>query len=466
MGRVWSRYFGSNAAVRRASERGWMPDPAVDAIVIGAGMAGLGAAEALRHRGRSVALLEAAAGVGGLARAIRVAGEPIEPYYHHIFPQDRETRELIDRLGLHERLEWRKGPMAIMHGGRTYPFDSPFDVLRFSPLSPSERLRLAAATGVQLFRPDRRRLDRTSVSVEGRRWFGQRGYDTLWRPLLEAKFGEHADAVAMAWLVARIRQRGGSRQATGDRLGYLRGSLGTLADAYAARLVADGVDLRTATRVLALRRGAEGWEVDVEGPDGPACLRSPVVIACLSGLLLERLVDLPARYAAATRAIPYRGIVCALLELSRPLSAYYWVNVTDRLGLGCVGIIEHTNFIPAERYGGRTLVYLAHYVERDGPTWNASPDELVEAVIPAMHALNPAFERPWVVDMHVNRDPFAQPVPLVGGPMPALPLETGLPGLFHASLAHVYPDDRGVSKALGVGSRAVLAAEAYRTRDA
>jgi protoporphyrinogen oxidase len=347
-----------------------------------------------------------------------------------------------------------------MHQGRIFPFDSPLDVLRFSPLSPFERIRLAAATGVQLFRPDRTRLDRTTVSAEGPRWFGQRGYDTLWRPLLEAKFGPHADAVAMAWLVARIRQRGGSRGATGDRLGYLRGGLGALADAYAARLVADGVELRTSTRVQALRWTAAGWEVELEGADGPARLVAPVVIACLSGPILERLVDLPPAYASATHAIPYRGIVCVLLELSRPLSPYYWVNVTDRLGLGCVGIIEHTNFIPRERYGGRTLVYLAHYVERDGPTWSATPDELVDAVGPALRALNAAYERDWIVEMHVNRDPFAQPVPLVGGPMARLPLDTGLPGLFHASLAHVYPDDRGVSMALRLGARAVAKAMA------
>ena len=437
-----------------------------DAVVIGAGMAGLAAADALHQRRRAVTVLEAAPGVGGLARAIRVGDEPIEPYYHHIFPQDHETRALIDRLGLSNRLEWRRGPMAVMHDGHPYPFDSPLDLLRFAPLAPLDRLRAGMATGVQLVRPDHRRLDRAPVSREGPRWFGRRGYETLWRPLLEAKFGPHADAIAMAWLVARIRQRGGSRGANGDRLGYLRGSLGTLAAAYADRLAADGVVVRTSTRVRQMRRSGGGWDIDVEGPDGAATLAAPVVIACLSGPVLDRIVELPKPYADAVRAIPYRGIVCVLLELSRPLSPYYWVNVTDRLGLGCVGIIEHTNFVPAERYGGRTLVYLAHYVDRDGPTWSATPDELVEAVIPAMRALNPAFTREWILDTHVNRDPFAQPVPLVGGPMPTLPSETGLPGLYHASLAHVYPDDRGVSKALALGARVAGAAERHVDRPA
>lgn len=433
----------------------------VDAVVIGAGMAGMAAADHLRARGRSVVLIEAAPGVGGLARAIRVGGEPIEPYYHHIFPQDRETRSLIERLGLANRLEWRDGPMAIMHRGRLYPFDSPLDLLRFTPLPPRDRVRMGAATVVQLVRPDHRRVDRVAAAAETRRWFGRRGYDILWRPLLEAKFGQHADAVAMAWLVARIRQRSGSRTPEGDRLGYLRGSLGTLADAYATHLVATGAGLRTSTRVQRVSRAAAGWQVDVDGPEGPERLVTAAVIACVSGPILERIAELPPAYAAAMRAIPYRGIVCALLELSRPLSRFYWVNVTDRLGLGCVAIIEHTNFIPPERYGGRGLVYLAHYVERDGETWSAPPDALVDAVVPAMRALNTAFERDWIRDVHVNRDPFAQPVPLVGGPMPDLPIETGLPGLFHASLAHVYPDDRGVSKALAVGERAARLAEAF-----
>jgi hypothetical protein len=191
-------------------------------------------------------------------------------------------------------------------------------------------------------------------------------------------------------------------------------------------------------------------------------LHARSVIACLSGPILSRLVELPPAYKAAIDAIDYRGIVCALLELDRPLSGFYWTNVTDRLGLGCVGIIEHTNFIPSERYGGRSLLYLAHYVDRAGPTWTASPEELIAAVEPALRALNPDFEPSWVVNTHLNRDPFAQPVPRAGGPMPTLGMDTGLPGLVHASLAHVYPDDRGVSKALGLGRRAADRAMAPR----
>jgi protoporphyrinogen oxidase len=431
-----------------------MADSRYDAVVLGGGMAGLGAAERLHSAGKRVVLIEAAPTVGGLARAITVAGEPIEPYYHHIFPQDHETRELIDRLGMGDRLEWRHAPMAVMHGGQAVPFDSPLDILRFPAVSFPQRVRLGAASAYQLVRRDRNRMDVTSVGIDGPRWFGAHAYRMLWQPLLTAKFGDAADDIAMAWLVARIRQRAGGRKAGGDRLGYLRGSLGSLAIRYAEDVRSRGVEMRTGTRATSLEQTADGWIVRTEQDGASAEVHANAVVACLSGPILSRLVELPATYKAAIDTIDYRGIVCALLELDRPLSPYYWTNVTDKLGLGCVGIIEHTNFIPAERYGGRSLLYLAHYVDRAGPTWSANADELVDAVEPALKTLNPAYSRDWVKQVHLNRDPFAQPVPLAGGPMPKLDIETGLPGLIHASLAHVYPDDRGVSKALGLGRRA------------
>ena len=425
-----------------------------DCIVIGAGMSGLAAADALQREGRKVTIVEAGDMVGGLARSVIVAGEPIEPYYHHVFPQDAETREALRTLGLEASLEWRHASMAILHRGKVHAFDGPADLLKFSPLSLPTRLRFGLATAAQIVRRDAGRMDTTPVARDAPLWFGRSGYDAIWRPMLEAKFGPHAPDVAMAWLVARIRQRAGARRATGDRLGYLRGGTGALAAAFARQVEASGVRLLLSARVTSLRWQDGRWVASVATPDGEATVAASRVIACISGPVLARMVELPVPYRDAVAAIPFRGIVCVLIELTESLSRHYWVNVTDRLGLGCVGIIEHTNLVERERYGGRRLVYLAHYVDRDDPAWTATADQLIEPVFPAFRSLNPRFREEWIVDAHVARDPFAQPVPLAGGPMASLPMEPGLPGLVHASMAHVYQDDRGVSKALGLGRRA------------
>jgi protoporphyrinogen oxidase len=432
------------------------PEPeAVDVVVIGGGMTGLAAADSLLAGGLEVLLVEAAAEVGGLARSISVGGEGVEAYYHHVFPQDRELRELIDRLGPAGAFEWRRASTAVLAGGRLYPFDSVLDLLRFGPLSFPGRLRLGLGSAVALVLGRGARLQKTRVGEAGPRWFGRSGYAVLWRPLLDGKFGPFAPNVALAWLVGRMKQRANARKrGTGDRLGYLRGGLGALATRYAQELAARRLSLATGAPVETLTRDGDVWRVRFGGRE----VTARAVVACLSGEALDGIAQLPEPYRGTLRSIPYRGVVCALLELDRPLGRNYWVNLIERSELGCLAVIEHTNFIPADRYGGRHLVYLTHYVEVDGRAWNATVDEIVGAAEGMLTAINAAFDRSWIRAAHVSRDRWAQPVPLAGGPMPGLPLETGLPGLFHASLAHIYPDDRGVSLALKLGRRAGLAA--------
>jgi protoporphyrinogen oxidase len=426
-----------------------------DAVVIGAGMAGLAAADRLSSGGYSVRICDALPEPGGLARSIVIGGGEIEAYYHHVFPQDRELRELIERLGRGSDLEWLPASTAILDGGRLYPFNSPLDLLRFSPLPLRGRIRLGLGSAVAIVRGRGSRLDRTSVGEAGPAWFGGRGYSVLWRPLLEAKFGPYADDVALAWLAGRMRQRASARRCgTGDRLGYFRGGMGRLARSYAQALGTRGVSLSLGSGVESIRRDADLWRVATATGE----ILARVVVACTGGPRLADLVRLPDRYRASIEAIPYRGVVCALLELDRPLSTHYWINLTQRTELACLAVIEHTNFVPPSRYGGRHLVYLAHYVETDGRAWSAGIDKILSSAEPVLAAINPRFDRSWIVASHLARDRWAQPVPLAGGPMPDLPLDTGLPGLFHASLAHIYPDDRGVSLALRLGARAGVAA--------
>lgn len=428
---------------------------AVDAVVLGGGMAGLAAADALATRGFTVQLIEAAPAVGGLARSITVGGEEIEAYYHHLFPQDRELRDLVDRLGLSDRLEWRRASTAVLDDGRVFPFDSILDLLRFPPLPLRARLRLGLGSAVALVRGRGTRLERARVGEAGPRWFGARGYAVLWQPLLEGKFGPFAHDVALAWLVGRMKQRANARKrGSGDRLGYLRGGLGGLAGRYEEEIRARGVRVSCGTPAESLVREGDQWRVRFGGGE----VTARAVVACLSGDALVGLTALPDVYRRTIEGIPYRGVACALLELDRPLGHYYWVNLIERTELSCLAVIEHTNFVPAARYGGRHLVYLTHYVEVGGRAWNAPAEEIVAAAEGVLRAINPEFEKSWIQAAHVSRDRWAQPVPLAGGPMPGLPIETGMPGLFHASLAHIYPDDRGVSLALKLGFRAASAA--------
>ena len=352
-------------------------DHHVDAIVIGAGMAGLGhgrrAAPAGPLRGRP----RGGAGRGRPGprhprgrRAHRALLPPHLPAGPRDARADRPARPLRPprvARGAHGR-HARRAPVSRSTARSTCSASPRSRRSRASAWPPPPASSSSGRTaGTSTARPSPPRARAGSAGAATTRCGG---------PCWRRSSASTPTRVAMAWLVARIRQRGGSRKAERRPAGLPARQPG-----HARRRVRRRASWptgstsgpRPGSRGAAPDRGRAGrWTSRAR--TAPARLSAPVVVACVSGLILDRIVELPPAYAAAMRAIPYRGIVCALLELSRPLSPYYWVNVTDRLGLGCVGIIEHTNFIPAERYGGRSLVYLAHYVDRDGPTWSATPD--------------------------------------------------------------------------------------------
>jgi len=110
-------------------------------IIIGGGISGLTAAWELTRRGREVVLLERRDVLGGLARSAPLNGKPLEVYYHFICGGDRHLVELVNELGLADRLHWRPGRTSYFVNGRLYPFTTPLDLLRFSPLSLTSRLR-------------------------------------------------------------------------------------------------------------------------------------------------------------------------------------------------------------------------------------------------------------------------------------------------------------------------------------
>jgi hypothetical protein len=68
---------------------------------------------------------------------------------------------------------------------------------------------------------------------------------------------------------------------------------------------------------------------------------------------------LPDAYRARLRGIEYFTALCLLIELDRRFSPFYWTNIGDDT-LPFVGLIEHTNLMGAERYGGRRS-HVANY---------------------------------------------------------------------------------------------------------
>ena len=138
-----------------------------------------------------------------------------------------------------------------------------------------------------------------------------------------------------------------------------------------------------------------------------------------------------------------------MLELRRPFSATYWTNVADRT-IPFLGLIEHTNLVPAERYPARYL-YVSNYVDPRDELTALSTDELIRAYLPSLARVNPEFSERDIVRAWSFREPAAQPVPRIGNRARLLPFASSRPGLFVANTTQIYPEDRGTNYSAKLG---------------
>jgi protoporphyrinogen oxidase len=444
--------------------------------VLGAGVAGLVAAYELSKRGMRCDVYERWPGLGGQAATCELGdGVLLERYYHHLFTSDRHIAELYRELGLRDAIEWRPSSVAFFSEGRSHPFTTPFDLLRFTPLSLRSRVRM----GIAVLALQRRHPEPASFeSRTAHDWvvevMGLEVWEKVWGPLLRGKFGERAEEISMAWLWSKLtlRRQIKGQEARGEVLGYPRESFEplfralagaieerggrVLVDRPAARLAWSGGRFElTPGAPASFRRGHDPRSFD---PAGEAEAYD-AVLATVPSDVFEQLLDpelaaaVGEGYLDRLRSIEYRAALCLLLELDRRFTPFYWTNIGDP-ALPFVGLIEQTNLIEPERYGGRRFVYVANYVARDDPLLALSSDELLGLYEPGLRRVQPAFSRSWVEHARLFREPAAQPVVTLGYERRMPPLETGVPGLILANTTQIYPEDRGTNYAVRLGRQA------------
>jgi protoporphyrinogen oxidase len=446
------------------------------------------AAYRLSRAGHVCDVYERWPGLGGQAATLDVGdGHLLERYYHHLFTSDRHVAELYEELGMPDEIEWRPSSVGMFSDGEAHPFTTPLDLLRFKPLSLVSRLRM----GLAILWLQRRHHDVGPFEhVTARSWIeramGREVWDKVWGPLLHDKFGAHADHIAMAWLWSKltVRRQIKGKEARQELLGYPRHSWETLFDRLRDEIESAGGQVmidRPAARIAQAPDDA-GLELHAAGPgsfrlghdprafepsgeperyDGVvATVPSDVFLGLLDPALEEAVGE---AYLERVRAGRYETALCLLLELDRPFGRFYWTNIAD-MEMPFIGLIEHTNFIEPERYGGRRFLYVANYVEPDDPLLELDPDELLARYEPALRRVNPAFSRDWVVERWLHSESAAQPVVTAGYVDRMPPLDTGVPGLVLANTTQIYPEDRGTNYSVRLGSQAVEALEASLAR--
>jgi protoporphyrinogen oxidase len=316
----------------------------------------------------------------------------------------------------------------MYHQGKFYPFDSIIKALLFPGLGFGINKIRFGLVGVFLRLTNNwKALEKYTVDEWLCKWAGEKVYKMMWEPLVIGKFGEHYyKQVNMAWMWARLKARS-------TRLGTFEGGFQNFADLFADRLREMGVEIRLKSPVSLIERIKDSEGVLVHNREPEAYDK---VLVTLSPEAMTRLVpSLPEDYLRGLKNMKSMGAVVMTLALTHQLSeeGYYWYNLPKSAGYPFLALVEHTNFVGKEHFGGDHIVYLGDYLEREHEYFNLSKEKLLELFLPALKKINPHL-------INHSRN------------IPAI--KTPVKGIFFASMSQVYPWDRGTNFAVEIGRKA------------
>lgn len=414
--------------------------------IIGAGIGGLACAYYL-HRTRPdvhLRIWEKDPFPGGLAGAFDAGGFTLEKFYHHIFKRDKALIQLLKDLKIEHHLHWLPATSGFYFQQQTFRLSAPWDILTFGPLPWPDRLRLLklmlAAQVVNL----------TELEViSARDWVikqaGTNVWTIVWEPLFNSKFGAASTTIAASWLVSKLRDRGHSRNRWGqETLGFIDGSFGVLFERLVDVLRQAGHEIYFNQPVKQLTLAGDRV---VTLSTAKEVISTQWCIAALQTPELKQILPISTKWSEVLEGIIYLGNVCLVLELEKPLSDFYWTNITDR-NAPFVGVIEHSNWVGVGQTGMRHLAYLSAYAPLSDERFNMTSAELLNHYFPYLKKMFPDLLKERILRSHVWRASFAQPVIDTNYRRNIPAINTPFQNLFLCSMAQIYPHDRQVNNGI------------------
>lgn len=420
--------------------------------VVGGGISGLVAAHWLAKAGARVTVYEASDQLGGLGTFFHYQNVFLERFYHCMLPSDRHLLGMLRELDLENQIYWKETSFGFMRDGKLYGLNTPLELLQFSPLSWVDRIRVGL-TGLWGSICSPNGLDDVTCVEWLSRLSGHRAFETFWKPMLQAKFGDRYHEVPALWFWTRFnREKGGKRECKG----YIRGGYRRIIEALAKSIEAHGGTIRLQAPVekLDLTENKQ-LAIHVSQNGAPQVFDRVVVTAPI--FLLHKAMANSQLASVAEQVdveIDMQGVVNAVFMLRRGLTKHYWVAAIDK-EIPFQGIVESTTLLEKIDTAGVHLVYLMNYVHRTDSRFHQSDAEILEAYMTGLKRLFPDFQDEDVIDRFVFRAPFVEPL-YTTGYQQRKPPTVLLPGkLYLATTTQVYPEVTSWNGAIGLARQVV-----------
>ena len=401
-----------------------MASPAKDAVVIGAGFAGLSAAVALAERGVRVTVLEGKPALGGRAYSFEDAdtGDFVDNGQHVLMGCYGETLDFLKRIGAYDQLVFHEdleiemlagpGRSAVLKTARLPgPLHMTAALLGYQHLSFAQRMSVMRGglrmLAMRRFGDELRRLtvaqlmDRLGQSEHARRCF--------WYPLSIATLNDEPESSSAQQLAEVLKRAFFSRRRRDSAFVYSRVGLSDLYCTGATRLIESaGGTVLSHSIVEMLELGAGGRVASARLRDGRRIEASDFISAVpapqLLRLLPENAVADP--FFSRLAGLSSSPIICVHIWLDR--------EVTNSPFIGFIGTTTQWLFNKRQIFAQRGEAhpgYLSFVISGARQLVDRSNQEILDIVINDLHAMIPASREAKVVKSLVLKEKNATMAP-------------------------------------------------------
>ncbi len=396
-------------------------------LVLGAGLAGLAAADRFTRAGRQTLVVEKGASVGGLSRTVLHNGYRFDLGGHRFLTHDASIEALVRNLLGEDLVQVPRKSQIYLRGRYVdYPL-CPANAV--AGLGPATAWRIFSDLGREKMKGLRHRRPPVSLADWVIARFGRTLFDLYFKEYTEKVWGLPCERVSMEWIARRIdglslvkalahsvcKLSGRNLHTLTDQFLYPRLGIGQLADRLADRIAAVN-PVWTGTEVLKVYHGdSRIRSVLLQNREGR---REVVADHFVSSLPVTTLIDrlrpeAPAPVRAAAAHLSYRSLVTVTVMVGRErITDVSWMYLPEkRIPFG--RIHEPTNWSRAMAPSGRTHLVAEYFCTRGDRIWERSEQDLVDTTVGELSRLG-FFERREVMDAHLLRVPHAYPVFEVG----------------------------------------------------